>query len=45
MFKPFYTPLTLLALILDFLLHLPLPVEHDLVPQLEPVQQGPVGTL
>jgi hypothetical protein len=37
--------LTLFAVNLSLLLDLPVPVKHDLVPQLQPVQQRPVGTL
>jgi len=43
--KPIKTSLTLLVLNLRSLLHLPLSVEHDFVPQFQPVQQCSVGTL
>jgi len=43
--KPFKSALTFLVLNLCSLLHLPLSVEHDFVPQFQPVQQRSVGTL
>jgi len=43
--KSFQTALTLLTLNLCPLLSLSLTVEHNLVPQFQPVQQHSVGTL
>ena len=43
--KPFKTALTLLVLKLRSLLYLPLSVEHNFVPQFQPVQQRSVGAL